>query len=129
MGLYLRVKKGGIANLTACVKKEWSRQDQRLNYLATFFPERWNRLPKAEKERHTLGKCNESALYHKSEQQAFPGLMFSLGKSLAQCACAPMKQNESEPTATTHGRQSRGGRASHGLPTFAADFTFTSKTF
>lgn len=41
-----------------------SKEDQWPNYFA---PNRWNKLPKAEKDKHTLGMCKEYALTNKLE--------------------------------------------------------------
>ena len=63
----------------------------------------WDKLPKIKQKRHTFAKCKECALTYKNAQQTFPGVKFTPGKSLAECASVLVEQNKaskSEQTST-----------------------------
>ena len=65
-----------------------------MEYLRTFSPDNWRKLPKKSKRRHTVTNCKECALVYKELQHSFPGLSFHpAGESLAPQICAIMQQN------------------------------------
>ena len=78
---------------------EQSRSKIRL--FSRIFPSCVGQAPK--NKRHTFAKCKECALTYKNAQQTFPGVKFTPGKSLAECASVLVEQNKaskSEQTST-----------------------------
>jgi hypothetical protein len=63
----------GCTHVLKQFNKKWHPNDARCDYMATFSPECWKRLPLKKKRTHTLQSCQGCQLDHAELQAKFPG--------------------------------------------------------
>ena len=63
----------GCKHILKQFNKKWHPNESRCEYMATFSPESWKRLPLHKKQTHTLENCEGCQLYYANMQGRFPG--------------------------------------------------------